>query len=89
MLANPQVGDEYRQEYYKGVAEDMAEVTGKGEIIAETSYGTFENCIITHDWTPLEEKVDEEKYYCKEVGGLALEVGIYNDERSELTEIKK
>lgn len=94
MLANPQVGDEYRQEYYKDVAEDMGTVVALNETI-ELGMGNmgdasrFTGCLKTRDWTPLEAKIDEFKFYCPELGNLGLELGVYNDERIELWSIEK
>jgi len=87
MLANPKIGDHYRQEYYKGQAEDMGEVIAINER-AEVSYGVFEDCLKTRDWTPLEEKTDEHKYYSPEIGGAVSEVGIHSGERVELVDIR-
>lgn len=87
MLANPKIGGHYRQEYYKGQAEDMGEVVAINER-AEVSYGVFEDCLKTRDWTPLEEKTDEHKYYSPEIGGAVLEVGIHSGERVELVDIR-
>lgn len=88
MYANPEVGQEYRQEYYKGEAEDMGEIIALNEKV-EIAYGTFENCLKTRDWTPLEKRVDEYKYYCPEVKTLVKEEGIYSNEIVELIEIQK
>lgn len=85
MPGDPQVGQTYQQEYYAGVAEDMGEVVALNESVAIT-YGNFDGCLKTRDWTPLEEKIDEYKWYCPDVGNLALEVGIYSDERVELVD---
>jgi hypothetical protein len=69
MKMDPQVGDEYRQEYLKGEAEDMAEVISLTESIT-VEYGSFDNCLMTREWTPLEPGVAENKYYAKDVGQL-------------------
>ena len=87
MEANPQVGDSYRQEYYKGEAEDMAEVLAINETVA-VPYGTYTDCVKTYDWTPLDPTAKEHKYYCSEVGGLVLEVNLNNDEKVELVDLK-
>jgi len=87
MKANPQIGDAYRQEYYKGEAEDLAEVLSLSESVS-VSYGSFENCIKTKEWTPLEPDVVEHKYYATGVG-VVLEVMVKGgSERTELVEIK-
>jgi len=69
MKMDPQVGDEYRQEYLKGEVEDMAEVISLTESIT-VEYGSFDNCLMTREWTPLEPGVAENKYYAKGVGQL-------------------
>ncbi|OGS42155.1 MAG: hypothetical protein A3K67_01190 [Euryarchaeota archaeon RBG_16_62_10] len=67
MPADPTVGQEYRQEYYKGEAEDMAEVLALNESVT-VPYGTFDSCLVTKDWTPLEKGIAENKYYQHGVG---------------------
>ena len=52
MHAEPKIGQSYRQEYYKGIAEDMAQVVGVNETI-NVPFGTFDNCIKTKDWNSL------------------------------------
>jgi len=86
MEANPQAGDLYRQEYYEGEAEDMAEVLSLTES-ASVTYGSFDNLLMTREWTPLELGVVEHKYYAPGVG-LILEVMVEGgSERVELMEI--
>ena len=92
MKANPQVGDSYRQEYYKGEAEDMAEVLATNETVT-VPYGTFKNCVKTLEWTPLEPDLKAHKYYSPEVGGTVLEVELVGgerkvEERVELIDVK-
>jgi len=67
MEANPQVGDSYRQEYYEDEAEDMGEVLSLNESVL-VPYGSYENCLKTKDWTPLEPDVIEHKYYAPNIG---------------------
>jgi len=74
MQASPEVGEAYRQEFYEGEAEDMAEVVRTGE--AETvPYGSFDDLVVIQEWTPLEPEVVEEKYYAPGVG-VVLEVKV-------------
>jgi len=87
MLANPEIGDQYRQEYLIDQAEDMGEVLAMDENV-EVPYGVFESCLKTRDWTPLEKKSDEYKYYSPDTGAVVLEVGVYSRERVELVDIK-
>jgi len=80
MLANPQVGDTYRQEFYEGVAEDMARVHSLGESVC-VAYGCFDDVLVTKEWTPLEPGHIEYKYYAPGVG-LILEVGRHGGQDS-------
>lgn len=81
--AQPQVGDTYRQEYYPGHAEDMAEVLKLGDTVV-VPCGSFDHVLVTKDWTPLEPGDEEQKYYAPGVG-LILEVE--GDERLELVRV--
>jgi hypothetical protein len=87
MEANPKIGDSYRQEYYKGEAEDMADVVSLGETVT-VPYGTFANCLKTRDWSRIDSTLNEYKYYCSKVGGVVLEVKIENGEKTELISAK-
>jgi hypothetical protein len=83
---NPQVGDTYRQEYLAGEAEDMAEVISLNESVS-VDYGSFENCLKTKEWTPLEPGIEENKYYAAGTG-LVLEMTVKGgSERLELVDI--
>lgn len=83
MKADPQVGDAYRQEFYRGEAEDMGKVVRLGA--SETvPFRSFDGLLVTQDWTPLEPEVVEEKFYAKGVG-LVLETTIRGGaDRNEL-----
>ena len=69
MRASPRVGEVYRQEYYKGHAEDMAKVLSRNKHVS-VSYGSFEHALQTGEWTPLERGVLEHKYYVKGIGNV-------------------
>jgi hypothetical protein len=86
MLADPAVGDAYRQEFYAGEAEDMGEVLRLGESVTVPA-GAFDDVVVTEDWTPLEPEVVEEKSYAPGVG-LVLEEKVSggDGERVELVE---
>ena len=78
MKANPIVGDTYRQEFYEGEAEDMAEVVRIGDSV-EVAFGSFEDVLVIREWTPLEPGIAEEKYYVRGVGPV-LEVKVEGGE---------
>lgn len=71
MPADPQLGVIYRQEFYVGEAEDVAMVVELGAT-AETPFETFDDVLVTEDWTPLEPEVRERKSYAPGIG-LVLE----------------
>lgn len=71
MLANPKVGETYRQEYYKRKAEDMGTIVALGKKVT-TPAGTFDNCLQSKDWSRLESAADY-KYYCPAAGFVVLE----------------
>lgn len=71
MPANPQDGMQYRQEYYKGEAEDNGEVLSTQEM-AEVPYGQFDNALLTKDTITIEPKVLEYKLYAKDIGPVLI-----------------
>jgi hypothetical protein len=83
MLADPVVGEAYRQEFYEGEAEDLAEVARLGEsrAIAGT---TYDELVVIEEWNPLEPEVVEEKYYAPGVGTVFEVATQGSDERVEL-----
>ncbi|MFC1713485.1 hypothetical protein ACFL6S_07455 [Candidatus Poribacteria bacterium] len=85
--AEPEIGDAYRQEFYEGEAEDMAKVLSLSESVT-VPYGSFDNCLQTMEWTPLEPDVVEQKFYARGVGFI-LEVQVEGgSDRAELVEIR-
>jgi len=67
MPAQPQVGQKFRQEYYRDEAEDMGEILSLTEK-ATVPFGTFGDVVKTRDTTPLQPELVEEKYYARGVG---------------------
>jgi hypothetical protein len=82
MLADPKVGDEYRQEFFEGEAEDYGEVVALDQSV-DVPAGSFTGCVKTRDRSVLEPDLDEFKYYCSGVGNVLVEEG---DVRVELLE---
>jgi hypothetical protein len=66
MPANPEVGQQFEQERAPGIAEDESEIVEVG-LAVETAAGSFEDCIKTEDYAPLDDAT-EHKYYCPDVG---------------------
>jgi hypothetical protein len=65
----PKVGLSYRQEYYRGQAEDAAEVLSV-EARARVPVGSFQQLLQTKEYTPLEPNLVEHKFYAKGVGPI-------------------
>jgi hypothetical protein len=78
MLAEPQSGDRYRQEFAPDVALDWGMVMNLGASVRlrrDDAFGdgTFEDCIVTKEWNELEPGHIEQKTYCSGVGLLLVE----------------
>jgi len=80
MLGAPAAGQVYMQENAPGIAEDRAQVVALN-VSETTPLATYNGCILTEDFNPLDPEV-EEKFYAPGVG-LILEV-TEDDERIEL-----
>jgi len=90
MPADPQVGQSYRQEYYKGHAEDEAKNLSLEEQVG-VPFGHFSDVLETAESNPLEPKVDEHKFFAKGVGpvlALTLSGGSDREELLSYTEGK-
>jgi len=71
MPANPKPGMSYRQEYFKGEAEDRGAVITVGEEQVEVPFGFYDkDVLMTRDLVPTEPKVQELKFYAPGVGPL-------------------
>ena len=72
--AHPEPGLSYREEYYKGHAEDGASVLTL-EAHAKVPHGTYDNLLQTRNYSGIEPDVVEEKFYAQGIGPV-LEVTI-------------
>ena len=68
MPADPQPGLDYRQEYYAGEAEDEAAIVTVGEEQLQVPAGRYTDVVMTRDTNPLEPKIQELKFYARDVG---------------------
>lgn len=82
MPANPEVGMEYKQEYYEGEAEDMARIDGIGFEV-KVPAGSYSDCVQIFEWTPLEDATAY-KYHCNGIGTVLEEE---EDEQVKLLEV--
>ncbi len=86
--AKPRVGLRYRQEYYKGVAEDRGSIFSLTER-AEVPAGYYPHVVMTRDVNPLEPKSLEYKFYARGVGPV-LAVGVSGtSDREELVTVTR
>lgn len=80
--ADPYLGQFYYQEYYRGEAEDFAEVVALDETVT-IDMGTYEHVLVTKDVNPFEPEIYELKYYAPGTG-LIMEEGYENGELVEV-----
>ena len=90
MLAQPRSGDTYFQEQAPGVAVDQATVKGLGGTVVlkrDDAFppGTFTNCIVTKEFSTLENGANEQKSYCPGIGNVAVDEHHGKVFHSELT----
>jgi hypothetical protein len=86
--AHPRPGLTYREEYYKGHAEDGAEVLSL-HAHAKVPYGTYGGVLQTRNFSPIEPNVVEEKFYARGVG-VVLEITVSGgSDRGELVSFKE
>jgi hypothetical protein len=87
--AKPKIGLSYREEYSKGVAEDQSRVLAL-DAQAEVPAGHFKNALMTEDFSPLEPKVSEIKFYARGSGQAVLSVDVSDGtDREELVSYKR
>lgn len=88
MPADPKPGPVYRQEYYKGHAEDNGQVLSTREMV-DVTLGHYDSVLLTKDTSAIEPEVLEYKFYAPGVGPvLALDIA-GGSEREELISVKK
>ncbi len=88
MPAQPEPGMTYRQEYYKGEAEDEAAIVSLDQQ-AEVPSGHYQPVLMTNDTNPLEPKVNEFKFFARGVGPV-LAIGVSgSSDREELLSYRR
>lgn len=88
MQANPTTDLSYRQEYYKAHAEDMAQVLSLTESVKVTN-GSYDNVLMTKEWSRLDAKVVENKWYAKGVGLVMSKTVQGGNGEMQLTSVTK
>jgi len=82
MPAHPRVGMRYRQEFFKGHAEDRAEIVSLNERV-KVPLGRYRHTLMTLETSALEPDVLEAKFYARGVGQV-LAVDLSGDTAREL-----
>ena len=70
MQAEPEIGPRFRQEWYKGQAEDQFKVVSRAAQVT-VPYGSFHRALKTEERTDLEPTVLDNKYYVRGIGEVA------------------
>ena len=86
MPARPRVGASFRQEYYKGRAEDHFAVLSLSAFVC-TPYAASVHALLTKEWTPLEPDTLDHKVYVRGVGLVKEETVKGGDERWTLSNV--
>jgi hypothetical protein len=82
------IGEEYRQEYLLGVAEDFGKVVAVDQSVTVT-YGSLTGCIKTEDRSDLEPDILENKYYCPQLGVVREETVKGGTELNQLVDVTR
>jgi hypothetical protein len=85
MPGDPRPGMKYRQEYYKGEAEDNGEVLSTSET-AKLPAGHFVNMLLTKDTVAHDSNSLEYKFYARDVGPV-LSLGVTGGGRQALVKL--
>jgi hypothetical protein len=88
MPADPHVGQSFRQEYYKGQAEDHFRILSLNEQV-KTPGATSDQAMLTMEWTPLEPNVIDRKHYVQGIGTVLEQTAKGPLERNTLVSVRK
>ena len=72
MPARPKVGQSFRQEYYKGHAEDHFRILSLSAAV-QVPFVASKRALLTKEWTPLEPDVVDHKLYVRGIGTVKEE----------------
>ena len=88
MPARPNVGQSFRQEFYKGHAEDHFRVLSLHSTV-QVPYTSSRQALLTREWTPLEPGAIDHKLYVRGVGTVLEQSVKGGNERNELVSFSK
>ena len=88
MPAHPKVGQAFRQEFYKGEAEDHSQVLSVSARV-RVPFTSSNTGLLTKEWTPLEPGVVDHKLYVRGIGEVKEETIRGGDERFVLVDVQR
>lgn len=88
MPAHPTVGQSFRQEFYKGQAEDHFRVVSVTASV-RVPYAASMHALETTEWTPLEPDVIDHKFYVRGIGTVKEASAKGPPERSVLISVRR
>jgi hypothetical protein len=88
MPADPRVGRRFRQEHYKGHAEDHFEILRLSATV-RTPGASSQHALLTKEWTPLEPDVIDHKLYVRGIGLVKEQTVRGGDELGELVAVRR
>jgi hypothetical protein len=88
MPAHPKVGQSFRQEFFKGHAEDHFRVLSLSARVTGP-YTSSRRALLTKEWTPLEPGVVDHKLYVRGVGMVKEQAVKGGDERAVLVAVRR
>jgi hypothetical protein len=86
ITARPVLGRSYRQEYYKGHAEDHFKAIA---LVGTAAHPNQKTVLVTQEWTPLEPGVIDHKFYARGIGTIVEQTERGGDERLELVSLTR
>ena len=87
MPARPRVGEAFRQEYYKGHAEDHFRIVSLSARV-KVPYVSSRRAMLTREWSPLEPGAVDRKYYVRGIGNV-IDESASGTERVVLTAVER
>jgi hypothetical protein len=88
MPAQPKVGYQGRQEFYKGHAEDHFEILSVHRSV-KVPVVSSKRALLTKEWTPLEPGAIDHKYYVRGIGTVREQMVKGGQERMELVSMRR
>jgi hypothetical protein len=88
MPAHPRVGASFRQEDYRGHAEDRFRVLSLDAPVSTPATGA-RRALLTREWTPLEPDVVDHKLYVRGVGLVAERIVRGGDDHAALVSVTR